>query len=311
MRRTERIPSVIWRANPPKLGFATPWATDAQAQAAFNEMDADDKGHLVREEVEVHLRTAGYGEPEIEAFFKRTDTNLDGKIVFEEFKRGWTFLGTFTISNHEGDDLLRKPDSLRGTDLVVEECKDTTVALCDHSSQVQVDALRNCRVLVGPCAGSVFVRNCSGYSLSIAARQLRVRDCTDVTFYLYTCTEPVIEASSNLRFAPFNSSYPQQSIHFTKANLDPSANLFWAVYDFHEGSSEFPEPHWQELPDDQWEAWDLTTMSEFGEPECAVPRDARAPIPADSMRGRDIAAGGVGAPAGPKPNGFSRLCAVQ
>ena len=51
MRRTERIPSVVWRANPPKLGFATPWATDAQAQAAFNEMDADELVDSLRRSV--------------------------------------------------------------------------------------------------------------------------------------------------------------------------------------------------------------------------------------------------------------------
>lgn len=39
--------------------------------------------------------------------------------------------------------------------------------------------------------------------------QLRTRDCRDCTFYLFSLTEPVIELSSDIRFAPFNGGYSE------------------------------------------------------------------------------------------------------
>ena len=52
-----------------------------------------------------------------------------------------------------------------------------TILICDHSSQVLIDGLDDCRVLIGPTEGSVFVRDCSDCVFTIATKQLRVRNC--------------------------------------------------------------------------------------------------------------------------------------
>jgi Tubulin binding cofactor C len=48
-------------------------------------------------------------------------------------------------------------------------------------------------------------------SFTVACRQLRTRDCHDCTFHLYVKTEPIIETSHNMKFAPFNAAY--RSVH--------------------------------------------------------------------------------------------------
>ncbi|EGB12705.1 hypothetical protein AURANDRAFT_7976, partial [Aureococcus anophagefferens] len=53
----------------------------------------------------------------------------------------------------------------------------------------------------------VFVRDCKNCTVSLACQQLRTRDCADTTFYLYAATEPIVESSQNLSFAPFNVAY--------------------------------------------------------------------------------------------------------
>lgn len=63
---------------------------------------------------------------------------------------------------------------------------------------------------MGACCSSVFVRNCSNCTFTVACKQLRTRDCVDCTFYLYSMTEPVIETSTRMFFAPFNGGYPGQ-----------------------------------------------------------------------------------------------------
>ena len=63
------------------------------------------------------------------------------------------------------------------------------------------------RVFIAACVDSVFVRNCTGCVFTVACKQLRTRDCKDCEFRLYCKTEPIIETSHGMTFAPFNGAY--------------------------------------------------------------------------------------------------------
>ena len=69
-----------------------------------------------------------------------------------------------------------------------------------------VRARAGCKVFVGACSESVFVRNCADSTFYLACKQLRTRDCKNCTFYLYCQTEPIIETSEGMAFAPFAPS---------------------------------------------------------------------------------------------------------
>lgn len=80
----------------------------------------------------------------------------------------------------------------------------------------------------------MFIRNCRNCNFTIAAKQLRVRDCSNCSIHLYVKTEPVIETSIGLKFAPFNV---EPSKVLKEANLlDSSGQLLenkWdKVFDF-------------------------------------------------------------------------------
>jgi len=47
--------------------------------------------------------------------------------------------------------------------------------------------------------------------------------------------DPVLEASKNLTFAPFNVSYPGLAMHTTAAGLDPAVNKWELLFDFSVG----------------------------------------------------------------------------
>ena len=120
--------------------------------------------------------------------------------------------------------------------------------------------------------------------------------------------------------APFNAAYNGCASQFEGAGFDPSANFWWAVYDFDSPNKHKPK-HWAEQPADEWEPctvrlqtrreaeappkiankWMVreeeqeSRASEFSarEPEveeeqvepCVVPRDARGVLGPDAMRG--------------------------
>ncbi|CAB1109815.1 unnamed protein product [Ectocarpus sp. CCAP 1310/34] len=88
-------------------------------------------------------------------------------------------------------------------------------------------------VFIAACVDSVFVRNCTGCVFTVACKQLRTRDCEDCEFRLYCKTEPIIETSHGMTFAPFNGAYVGHAEHLREAGLT-TPNLWFGVYDFND-----------------------------------------------------------------------------
>lgn len=56
--------------------------------------------------------------------------------------------------------------------------------------------------------------------------------CFSSTVYLYASNDPVIEASSGLKFAPYDLAYPKLKEHAEAAGLDVNVNRWELVFDF-------------------------------------------------------------------------------
>lgn len=50
----------------------------------------------------------------------------------------------------------------------ISDLVDCEVLLCDHSDMVQVDRISGCKVLIGACCESVFLRNCKDCTITVA-----------------------------------------------------------------------------------------------------------------------------------------------
>lgn len=208
------------------------------------------------------------------------DRNEYRTYVFEKF---------YTFKELEGKKLSKYPGDIAGQPFNLTNLRGCEVLLLDHCAQVQIDELNNCHVFVGPCEDSVFIRDCANCVFTIAAQQLRFRNCTQCDVFLYSQSDPVIEYSSGISFASFNGAYPKLGEHFTKARLDPTKNHWRNVFDFNEGNPEYPEPHWlimdEEKASQTWEV-NFADEAEGGEPaENPVPRDAECPPPAKAHAG--------------------------
>lgn len=55
---------------------------------------------------------------------------------------------------------------------------------------------------------SVFIRNCKNCSTIVACQQFRVRENQNLTAFLACASEPIIESSSLILFAPYQLYYP-------------------------------------------------------------------------------------------------------
>ncbi|KAG2780291.1 hypothetical protein JG687_00003679 [Phytophthora cactorum] len=162
-------------------------------------------------------------------------TASDGK-TFED-RAAWRlyeFELTYTFRNKKNETLMKLPGQIEGQPFDLSDLEGCTVMLLDHINQVQIDNLSNCRVFVGPSSESVFVRNCTNCVFTIACKQLRTRDCSGCSLYLYSLTDPIIETSQQMAFAPFNGAYCGIERNFSDARLEPTNNHWSQLYDFND-----------------------------------------------------------------------------
>ena len=94
-----------------------------------------------------------------------------------------------------------------GQQFIIGGCRDCNIYLFDHVGTVSVDDCVNCRIFIGPCESSAFLRNCKDCSVVAAVQQLRTRDCKRLRTLLFSSTAPVIEASSDMQFGSFQMNY--------------------------------------------------------------------------------------------------------
>ena len=159
--------------------------------------------------------------------------------------RKYLFAKYYSFSDREGDFLCKRQGDIDGQAFNLSRLTDCEVQLLDHSDQVLADYLQGCRVFIGPSAGSVFLRNCENCSITVAAKQLRTRDCKNCRFYVYSKTEPVIEMTEDVEVRCFNGSYEGMDADFRAANLDRAVDNWSKIHDFSKRDKDLgPEPHY-------------------------------------------------------------------
>ena len=90
--------------------------------------------------------------------------------------------------------------------------------------------LTNCKVLIKPVDGSVFVQDCKDCVFVAAARQFRIHDTTSTSFYIYCSSEPIIEACSSVGFAPYNWTFEKKDDILASTSLRQTKNMWDKVW---------------------------------------------------------------------------------
>lgn len=160
---------------------------------------------------------------------------------------------SFKDKVNEPEPLIKQPGSIDGQQFDIGDCENSTLCVLDYTEQVQIDECKKCRIFIGACTSSLFIRNCTDCVFYTCCRQLRLRDVTNCTFYIYSMSEVHIELSNALKFAPFNGGYPGQADHMKQANLDPTHNLWYDIFDHND-------------PGKTHENWALLDKSLYEEP---------------------------------------------
>jgi protein XRP2 len=161
--------------------------------------------------------------------------------------------GTFTRFNQ----IANQP-------LNIAELRNCKVICYDPLDSMQIDECENCEIVVAGCEGSIFLRDSKNMKLTVACKQLRLRDSHDIDVRLFATTDPVVESSARVTIRPFNLRLPNLNATLAKAKLNPNVNRFVHIYDFTPAYE--PRPHFTvQHPKHGLEIEELG--AEYGKPE--------------------------------------------
>lgn len=74
----------------------------------------------------------------------------------------------YMFKDKEGETLTKNPGDINGIMFAIKDLKDCTVYLMDHMAQITIDRCTGCTFLIGPVNASLFIRDCSDCTVSIA-----------------------------------------------------------------------------------------------------------------------------------------------
>lgn len=127
-----------------------------------------------------------------------------------------------SVARVKGGTLVRRAGELTGQGFTLRDSTDVTVLLLDVTSTVKLDNVQDGRILIGPCAGAVTLRNCRRCVIAVAAKQLHLRNCEACVINCSIDEGPTLDGSSDVTFGAYNAAYPELDGQWAAAGLRPS-----------------------------------------------------------------------------------------
>jgi len=165
---------------------------------------------------------------------------------------------SFTLKDKKGEVLTIEGAEVAGRDLNISSLRDCRVQIRGGPSTLHLTDVKNCRLLFGPVATSVFIEGCEDSLIAVSCQQLRTHSARHCSIYLHTTSRAIIEDCSQLEFAPYTWAYPGIEDDYQATGLDRKINNWKEVGDFNWLATDTPSPNWSVLPEDRRE--DLSSL---------------------------------------------------
>lgn len=138
----------------------------------------------------------------------------------------------FMLDQLSNETVTRMPGSINGQQFIIQNCNSCDIYVLDHCATVTVDDCTNCKIFIGAIKTSIFVRDCNNCVVVTCCQQFRTRDCKKLEVFLCCVTQPIIEATTAVRFGCFQFNYLGLENHLTAAGLSPYNNNWTSIHDF-------------------------------------------------------------------------------
>ena len=79
-------------------------------------------------------------------------------------------ISEYTFTQLKNVCIQKEPNTLHDYPLVIEDCLKVTFYILDISSQITIDACKECIFILGPCEGSIFIRDVEDCTFILAVQ---------------------------------------------------------------------------------------------------------------------------------------------
>jgi len=143
--------------------------------------------------------------------------------------------------------IARTGEPLSKSTVKIHRCQYSYVYLLSPLRSVNIEKCHDTKIFLGPVETVVNMIACENVEVCAVTRKININTCRSCTFYLFTETRPVLIGSNeNLKFAPYNTSYPTLVEDMTVVGLTISHN-FWNEPLILGSDSSCSEKTWGEL----------------------------------------------------------------
>merc|ERR1712129_6185 len=152
------------------------------------------------------------------------------------------------IENKNLQTIYLSNGSINGSDVWLSNLVNCTVSIVDFIGALRMDNIRHCNVMTGPICSSLHAEYIENCTVCAIMRQCRIHHAKATKFYIHVNSEPVIEHSESVQFAPYNVKYKELSEHWKRSGVDEKVNQWNKVKDFN-WSKQQQSPNWSVIPE--------------------------------------------------------------
>lgn len=162
----------------------------------------------------------------------REELEEEPKVYSWDVRKKNVNVADFVIDSKVGESVARMPGSINGQQFIIKDCTDCEIYVFDHCATVTIDDCKGCQIVLGAVKSSVFIRDCYNCVLVAACQQFRTRDCKRIDSFLCCTTQPIVEASTGMKFGCLQFNYEDFKNHLAAAGISPFTNHWSSIYDF-------------------------------------------------------------------------------
>eukprot|EP01064_Diplonema_japonicum_P035413 TRINITY_DN7661_c0_g1_i1.p1 TRINITY_DN7661_c0_g1~~TRINITY_DN7661_c0_g1_i1.p1 ORF type:complete len:303 (+),score=94.67 TRINITY_DN7661_c0_g1_i1:66-911(+) len=174
---------------------------------------------------------------------------LDAKKAKKKKKFAFTRPTRSVIIDVGTKQAVQAVDTNTSNDARISNKVNETIHIAPNSS-IFLSRLTNCKIFIKPIEGSVFIDSCKGCTFVAACRQLRVHTTTASSFYLLCSSEPIIEDTTNVGFAPYLWDFEGKQTVLDGTSLGGYVNKWDQVNDFKWLKAQH-SPNWHIIPEEE------------------------------------------------------------
>ncbi|ETW08889.1 hypothetical protein H310_01383 [Aphanomyces invadans] len=116
--------------------------------------------------------------------------------------------------------IKRAEEFAANCDVTIHGCHDTYIYVLGPLRHVSVVASSNCKIVLGPASGICTVDRCDSTKVSAVCALLRVNNCLDSTFNIFTPRRSIFTGDNRgLHVGPFNALYAHLPVHLGQSGL--------------------------------------------------------------------------------------------